>query len=227
MTINVEYNQLDALMKSFGGEPKDSHGYSLYPGNTNGLVFSLEDYLPILTETQGLISEFINPKYTGFSIFFLFIYFKKIINKIDNTKTKFKSATRLECMMQDYPKLLKSGDRVGFTQIDRRFCFSTVKNDLKTAAQKVKTNMPPECSSICEQEFYWLNKEILKICGVEFEAEKETVVKTYADIPIHSTARVVLNPSFGVTLKEIKNKIKGFYVCLNFLKNVKFFFYLI
>jgi len=113
-------------------------------------------------------------------------------------------------MMQDYPKLLKSGDRVGFTQIDRRFCFSTVKNDLKTAAQKVKANLPAECASICEQEFYWLNKEILKLCGVEFEAEKETVPKTYGDIPIPYTTRVVLFPSFGVTLSEIKNKIKGF-----------------
>lgn len=52
-------------MKEFGGEPKDANGYSVYPGNTNGLVFSLPDYLPVLLSTQGLISEFINPKYTG------------------------------------------------------------------------------------------------------------------------------------------------------------------
>lgn len=128
---------------------------------------------------------------------------------LDNTKTKFKSPTRLECMMQDYPKLLKSGERVGFTQIDRKFCFSTAKNDLKTAAQKVKANLPAECSSICEHELYWLNKEILKISGVEFESEKE-VTKLYADIPIPIASRVVLHPSFGVTLNEIKLKIKGF-----------------
>ena len=65
LTINVEYNQLDSLLKTFGGEPKDANGYSLYPGNTNGLIFSLVDYLPVLLSTQGLISEFINPKYTG------------------------------------------------------------------------------------------------------------------------------------------------------------------
>lgn len=111
--------------------------------------------------------------------------------------------------MQDYPKLLKSGERVGFTQIDRKFCFSTVKNDLKTAAQKVKANLPPECSSICEQEFYWLNKEILKICGVEFQEEKTDKPQFFADIPIFNLSRVVLAPSFGVTLKEIRNKIKG------------------
>lgn len=113
-------------------------------------------------------------------------------------------------MMQDYPKLLKSGERVGFTQIDRRFCFSTVKNDIKTAAQKVKANLPAECSAICEHEFYWLHKEVLKICGMEFEEEKDPKAKLYADIPVVQSTRVVLSPSFGVTLEEIRNKIKGF-----------------
>ena len=126
----------------------------------------------------------------------------------------FKSATRLECMMQDYPKLLKSGERVGFTQIDRKFCFSTVKNDLKTAAQKVKGNLPPESASVCEQEFYWLNREILKICGVEFEEDKVPVVKSFAGIPVPEATRVVLLPEFGVTLAEIQKKIKGFFVNL-------------
>lgn len=65
LTINVEYNQLDPLLKSFGGEGVDKDGYSIYPGNTNGLVFHIPDYVPILEETQGLIAEFINPKYAG------------------------------------------------------------------------------------------------------------------------------------------------------------------
>jgi UDP-sugar pyrophosphorylase len=67
---------------------------------------------------MGLIAEFINPKYA------------------DSSRTKFKSATRLECMMQDYPKLLKAENKVGITQFDRRFCFSALKNDIQTAAQK-------------------------------------------------------------------------------------------
>ena len=33
----------------------------------------------------------------------------------DATKTEFKSSTRLECMMQDYPKTLPPSARVGFT----------------------------------------------------------------------------------------------------------------
>lgn len=51
--------------------------------------------------------------------------------------------------MQDYPKLLENGDRVGITQIDRRFCFSTCKNDLKSAAGKFKSNLAPESASSC------------------------------------------------------------------------------
>jgi len=116
LTVNVEYNQLDSLMKSVGGEPTDEHGFSKYPGNINSLIYHIPEYLTTLDTTSGLISEFINPKYA------------------DSTKTKFKSPTRLECMMQDYPKLLKASDSVGFTQINRKFCFSTVKNDLITAA---------------------------------------------------------------------------------------------
>lgn len=113
-------------------------------------------------------------------------------------------------MMQDYPKLLKSGERVGFIQIDRRFCFSTVKNDIKTASQKFKSNMPPESASICEQEFYWLNSEILRLCGIDFENEENPKIGSYAGIEIPEKTRVVLHPEFGVTLKEIRERIKGF-----------------
>ena len=35
----------------------------------------------------------------------------------DASKTSFKSLTRLECMMQDYPKTLPPSARVGFTVI--------------------------------------------------------------------------------------------------------------
>ena len=94
LTINVEYNQLDAFWAKTiqGKDPLDSQGYSLYPGNINNLVFSLPEYMKTLKESKGLINEFVNPKYS------------------DATKTNFASTTRLECMMQDYPKLLKSGD---------------------------------------------------------------------------------------------------------------------
>jgi len=95
-------------MKANGGEVIDSEGFSTLPGNTNNLVLKLPNYHFVLERTKGQIckiianvAEFINPKYA------------------DHTKTKFKSSARLECMMQDYPKLLETCKRVGFTMVPR------------------------------------------------------------------------------------------------------------
>lgn len=91
LVINVEYNQLDSLLREkwnpAGDVPSES-GYSMFPGNTNTLLFRIPEYLQNLERTGGVIPEFVNPKYA------------------DEARTKFKAPTRLECMMQDYPKLL-------------------------------------------------------------------------------------------------------------------------
>ena len=57
----------------------------------------------------------------------------------DSTKTVFKSTTRLECMMQDYPKTLKPSAKVGFTVCDVWLGYSPVKNNAVDAAAKVST----------------------------------------------------------------------------------------
>ena len=51
-------------------------------GNINQLVLRLAPYVEQLHRSRGLIAEFVNPKYK------------------DDSRTAFKSATRLECMMQ-------------------------------------------------------------------------------------------------------------------------------
>ena len=61
----------------------------------------MDSYAQSLEETQGIIAEFVNPKYK------------------DSSKTAFKSSTRLECMMQDYPKALPSSAAVGFTVVNQ------------------------------------------------------------------------------------------------------------
>ncbi|CAD8120011.1 unnamed protein product [Paramecium sonneborni] len=190
LTLNVEYNQLDPLVKAQGGEPVDEQGYSKYPGNINCLLFSLNEYETVLQETKGLIAEFINPKYA------------------DATKTKFKSSSRLECMMQDYPKLLGPQNKVGFTALNRRFCFSACKNDLNTALAKQKTNLPLECAASSENDFYWLNAELLRMAGVTIPDSISDEVN-YNGLEFKFGPKIVLHPSFGVTLSEIKSRIKG------------------
>ena len=118
LVINVEYNQLDPLLKTQGdckGDvPDPATGLSPYPGNANNIVIGLDAYAKTLRgEDQGVVVEFVNPKYK------------------DETRTEFKKATRLECMMQDIPKLfqkeLGSDVNIGFTMFDRWFTFSPAK----------------------------------------------------------------------------------------------------
>ena len=70
-------------------------------GNINQLILRMESYAAALEETKGVIAEFVNPKYK------------------DTSKQAFKSPTRLECMMQDFPRALPASAAVGFTVINQ------------------------------------------------------------------------------------------------------------
>jgi hypothetical protein len=70
-------------------------------GNINQLVLKADSYAAALERTGGVIAEFVNPKYK------------------DETRTAFKSSTRLECMMQDFPHGLPASASVGFTVINQ------------------------------------------------------------------------------------------------------------
>lgn len=188
MTINVEYNQLDALMKASGTEDKcDDSGFSPYPGNINVLVFDCSLYAQELENSKGIISEFVNPKYA------------------DGAKTTFKAPTRLECMMQDYPKLLHSSVTVGCTQFERWTCFSAVKNNISDAIGKQVTTGFAESGATGEADVYWANRNILAMCGANIDVEGKE--QTYSKIKVKEGARVVLSPSFACTQQEAKAKI--------------------
>lgn len=75
LVINVEYNQLDPLLRSQGdctGDVPDSTGYSPFPGNANNLVIEMSAYAKTLRgEDQGVVLEFVNPVCPKtFAIFF-------------------------------------------------------------------------------------------------------------------------------------------------------------
>ena len=103
ITTNVEYNQLDPLLRATpgyeDGDVNGPSGFSPFPGNMNQLIFRLDDYVETLDVTKGLVPEFVNPKYA------------------DEARTRFKKPTRLECMMQDLPRMFKDKCLVGFTTI--------------------------------------------------------------------------------------------------------------
>lgn len=79
------------------GDVNGPDGRSPFPGSINQIIIKLEPYVKQLDATRGVIAEFVNPKYKGLS------------------RTVFQKPTRLECMMQDYPKTIPSKEPVGFT----------------------------------------------------------------------------------------------------------------
>jgi UDP-sugar pyrophosphorylase len=122
------------------GDIANDKGYSHFPGNCNTLVFKIPEYYENLVKTGGVIPEFVNPKYAN------------------EEKTEFKSATRLECMMQDYPKLLTSQGEVGFTMYDDWYCNSPCKNNIKDAADLISKGIPSFSAAEAEWQFYnWTN----------------------------------------------------------------------
>eukprot|EP00934_Nitzschia_sp_Nitz4_P001896 Nitzschia sp. Nitz4//scaffold144_size56818//34913//37218//NITZ4_006541-RA/size56818-processed-gene-0.69-mRNA-1//1//CDS//3329536528//1896//frame0 len=202
LVINVEYNQLDPLLRSQGdckGDvPDPSTGYSPFPGNANNLVLELQAYAKTLRgEDQGVVLEFVNPKYK------------------DETRTDFKKPTRLECMMQDIPKLFQkemgADCNIGFTMFDRWFTFSPAKNSLEAGVEAVgKGNTAPGTVSSAESDLYVQNQRKLHFAGVDMTvAEEPSDLVNVGGIPVTPGPRILLSPSFGITQKEIKEKVLG------------------
>ena len=192
IVINVEYNQLDSLLTAKwnkDGDVKNEMGYSHFPGNTNTLVFKIPQYYENLKKTGGVIPEFVNPKYANAE------------------KTVFKSPTRLECMMQDYPKLLESQGEVGFTMYDAWYCFSPAKNNIADAAKCVAKGIPSYGAAEAEYNFYEWTNRMLETAGIEIE--RETVKTDYNGMSFAFGPKILLDPTFALTFQELKEKFVG------------------
>ena len=191
---NVEYNLVDPLLRdkyNGKGDIANDSGFCDFPGNLNVLVFKLRPYLNILEESKGLVPEFVNPKYA------------------DETRNKFKSPTRLECLMQDVPKLIKNGEKVGYTYFDRWFCFSACKNNLHDALEKLRKNETGESAFTVERDIFKTNERLMnEICGkleiINTEPENEVVIGGYK---VKFGPKIIIYPSFAPTISELKYKL--------------------
>lgn len=61
-------------------------------------------------------------------------------------------------MMQDHPRVLLPGARVGFIQLPE-WTYSPVKNSLSEAAKKAAAGVAPRCASQGELELYESERE--------------------------------------------------------------------
>ena len=191
LTINVEYNQLDPLLRatvSPEGDVPNAEGYSLFPGNINVLIIRLASYVQILERTRGIVAEFVNPKYA------------------DETRTAFRKPTRLETMMQDLPKLFGPGEKVGVSIFDRRWSFSANKNNPADAAAKYEAGGPPESAATTESDFYLAGRMRLAAAGARVGEAPEQLV---LGVPLVPGPKVLLRPAFAMTLAEVREKVSG------------------
>ncbi len=206
LTVNVEYNQLSALLSE--GDVNDPQtGFSKYPGNTNSFIINNEVYCVVMDRYKGAIPEFVNPKYK------------------DETKTAFKKPTRLECMMQEYPKLLNQYQReygseceqkstdfeVGMTCFPPWLAMKPVKSNIADSIAQVQRMGTSFSAAHGEAAVYYMNRTFLRAGArnekiVSEAKEKQELVR---GIPVEYGARVVLYPSFGVTVREIGQRLKG------------------
>jgi UDP-sugar pyrophosphorylase len=157
------------------------------------LIFEITPYYKALNRTKGLMPEFVNPKYANAE------------------KTVFKSPTRLECLMQDFPKLLTDNEKVGFCMYEKWFCFSTCKNNLKDGCDKLKKGLSAETAFSEEQDIYYWNikvlKEILGKLTIDTTEPDETLQIEGTEVKFGP--KIILEPSFAVTVSELKQKVKG------------------
>lgn len=190
LTLNVEYNQLDPLLRATSypdGDVADETGFSPFPGNMNSLVFAMDQYVATLERTSGIIAEFVNPKYA------------------DSSRTKFKSSTRLECMMQDFPKELPPQAKVGFTMFDTWSAYSPVKNSPAAASQKFREGNHPQSGTTGETDVYAANCRTLRLAGAS--VEEPAAKRTFNGIDVAVEAIVVWSPQWALSFRGVSERL--------------------
>lgn len=189
----MEYNQLDSLLKAKWNEQGDvpnDQGYSHFPGNINTLVFNIPKYLEHLQATGGVIPEFVNPKYAN------------------EERTVFKAPTRLECMMQDYPKLLSSvKGSVGFTTYPTWYCFSPAKNNVNDALACHTKGLPSYGAAQAEWDFYNWHTKMIEMVGLQ--VTRQTQPTNCSGINLNFGPKILFEPAFAITMKELRSRFSG------------------
>mmetsp|Transcript_13021 Transcript_13021/g.42421 ORF Transcript_13021/g.42421 Transcript_13021/m.42421 type:complete len:620 (-) Transcript_13021:80-1939(-) len=190
---NVEYNLLKAATEGGGSDPgilreAPKGEPSRFPANTNCFCVDLQTYATTLEATRGEMPEFVNPKY-----------------KEDGT---FAKPARLECMMQDFPKLLPRDAKVGAVLFDEAVAYAPVKNGAEKAKQLLARNLPAHCPATGEAAVYRAHANLLKSIGCHVEEEKaDPLFLSAEDVPAAvGGPHVVLHPSFATSVVDLRRK---------------------
>ncbi|CXI80680.1 UTP--glucose-1-phosphate uridylyltransferase, putative [Plasmodium berghei] len=221
--VNIEYNIFESILKNISKKDVvDEDGCSLYSGNTNSLIFEIRKYNEILKKTNGIVPEYVNPKYS------------------DDTKQHFVSPVRIECMMQDFVYLYFSqnssqtegkeekheknkndqknknecdnSNKVGVTELNRFLCFSAVKNNRINAKKKIQNNIHPECIYSAEADLYYSNCAFIELACIYNKKNnnlEKIGIQFLNGTPYIMPPKVLIEPQFAFTLTQLISKIKG------------------
>ena len=134
--------------------------------------------------------EFVNPKYA------------------DAARTSFKSPTRLECMMQDFPWVLPQGSAVGFTCL-RRGSPSTPRSrtpspEAIAAHEKGVFAASPGAG---EAAVYECNARILRYAGAAGGGGASQL--TFLGLPLALGPAIALTPNFALTVDGAIRRCPG------------------
>jgi UDP-sugar pyrophosphorylase len=92
------------------------------------------------------------------------------------------------------------------TIFDRMWSFSPNKNNVADAAEKVASGGPADASATAENDFYGAGRARLEVAGMKVETGDEIKI---LGVPFTSGPKVILRPSFAMTLDEGRNKVSG------------------
>ena len=162
-----------------------------FPGNSNILFFRASEYYKLLSLSQGLVPEFVNPKYKP------------------GSRSEYLQPARLESMMQDYPKLLLQYPDAGIrgnhaiVSYPRFLAWSPVKNAPARAKEQEAKTGNPESAASGEADQLRLYRELLlsvNTCPVCNPAGEQRVI-------MEDGAYVVFSAECGCTTEEIHQHI--------------------
>jgi len=194
-TYNIEYNIVNEILKKQNEELKETGlriDKARLLGNTNIFCLDLKTYY--LIQSNHILPEMLN------------------ITKEKLEEARFDYPKSLECSMQDIARFLPQNAKVGVTQLDRIFAFTAIKNHLALASTSQKKGIPAYSQSTAESDLFSCNIKLLKLAGAQIELPKEKSEEeyyTFGNVKFKNVPKIVIMPSFAITLNELRKKIKG------------------
>jgi UDP-sugar pyrophosphorylase len=111
-------------------------------------------------------------------------------------------------MMQDYPKLLSDGAKVGFTVLERKAVreYSPVKNATADAVLKIAAGLEGACAATGEADAYAFDCDLLSVGGMVIG---DAIEREFLGVPIALRPAACLTPHFGLTEDDFERCVRG------------------